>query len=330
MTTDAFRGEFAPNAFDGVLATGKFRFGSILTFIGYAGVFVGYIIIFMVSLFTVGFLEIRQANMADFNSLIAVLEERDGYADGHLDDPLKRVQAEHDFTYQASVDLVCPDSPGTTVIAGNQATRETGDPKASKTTPKTCAEMKQALLQHANELALTEREVRFRRANFPFYYDQYKDGITQKAPQIIPALRLLDSKSPLLTLWARSPFELIEMFLLVCMGLLGGVISVMRCFVDPKLKTPAIAEFFYKPAAGAAISLGVYVLFRAAQIFLGVQSEAGSGTVSTSIFLLAGLGLASGFCATDALAQIEAIATRLLRGSGRDATNGKSAENPAH
>jgi hypothetical protein len=138
----------------------------------------------------------------------------------------------------------------------------------------------------------------------------------------------LDSDSTLLTLWARSPFELIEMFLLVCMGLLGGVISVMRCFVDPKLKTPAIAEFFYKPAAGAAISLGVYVLFRAAQIFLGVQSEPGTGAVSTSIFLLAGLGLASGFCATDALAQIEAVATRLLRGSGRDGNGGGSAGTP--
>src|SRR3984893_6578930 len=131
--------------------------------------------------------------------------------------------------------------------------------------------------------------------------------------------------SPLLTLWARSPFELIEMFLLVCMGLLGGVISVMRCFVDPRLKSPARAEFFYKPAAGAAISLGVYVLFRAAQIFLGVRSEAGTGTVSTSIFLLAGLGLASGFCATDALAQIEAVATPLMRGSGRDTNGGGGA-----
>ncbi len=97
----------------------------------------------------------------------------------------------------------------------------------------------------------------------------------------------------------------------------------MRCFVDPSLKTPAIAEFFYKPAAGAAISLGVYVLFRAAQIFLGVQSlGSATATVSTSIFLLAGLGLASGFCATDALGQIEFVATRLLRNSGRGANSG--------
>jgi hypothetical protein len=94
------------------------------------------------------------------------------------------------------------------------------------------------------------------------------------------------------------------------------------------LKNPAVAEFFYKPAAGAAISLGVYVLFRAAQIFLGVQSETGTGTVSTSIFLLAGLGLASGFCAADALAQIEVLAKRLLRSSEPDANSGGSANNP--
>ena len=327
MTAATFRPEFDPMTLNTTLNLGKLKLALVLTFIGYASVFAGYLIIFMVSLLTVGFLEIRQANMADFNSLIAVLEERDGYADGHLDDPLKRVKDEHDFAYQASVDLVCADSAGATVITGNQRSTEAGDPRASKTNPKTCAETKQLLLQHANELSLTEREVRFRKANFPFYYDQYKDGITQKAPQIIPALRLLDSKFPLLTLWARSPFELIEMFLLVCMGLLGGVISVMRCFVDPSLKSPAIAEFFYKPAAGAAISLGVYVLFRAAQIFLGVQTQGGTGTVSTSVFLLAGLGLASGFCATDALAQIEAVAKRLLRSSGPDANRGRSADN---
>jgi hypothetical protein len=184
-------------------------------------------------------------------------------------------------------------------------------------------------------LSLAEDAARFRLANLPFYYDQYKDGITQKTPQIIPALRLLDSKSGWLTLWARSPFELIEMFLLVFMGMLGGAISVMRCLFDPSLKTPTIAEFFYRPAAGAAISIGVYVLFRAAQIFLGVQSQGGAATASTSIFLLAGLGLASGFCATEALGQIEFVATSLLRTSRgaisnpADNSRGSAAEHAA-
>src|SRR6266481_1032347 len=328
MTSDAFRPEFDTKAFDGARAAGKLKFASILTFIGYVCFFVGYLTIFLISLLTVGFLEIRQANMADFNALIAVLEQRDGYADDHLKKALASLRAEHD-AYRSQIDsLVCYDIAGATVVTDNARAAELANAEATSTNPKTCTEIKQTLQRHANELALTEDEMQFRAANLAFYYDQYKDGITRKAPQIIPALRLLDSDSPLLTLWARSPFELIEMFLLVCMGLLGGVISVMRCFVDPKLKSPAIAEFFYKPAAGAAISLGVYVLFRAAQIFLGVQGETGAGTVSTSIYLLAGLGLASGFCATDALAQIEAVATRLLRGSGRDGNGGGSAGTP--
>jgi hypothetical protein len=326
MTADAFRPEFDTKAIDSVFTAGKQKLGSLITFIGYVGVFVGYLTIFLISLLTVGFLEIREANMTDFNALIAVLEQRDGYKGDHLKRALDGLNAERE-AYRSRIDsLVCFDLAGATVVTENARVAELANSEASATNPKTCAEIKATLQRHANELALTEDEMRFRFANLPFWYDQYKDGITRKSPQIIPALRLLDSDSRLLTLWARSPFELIEMFLLVCMGLLGGVISVMRCFVDPKLKTPAIAEFFYKPAAGAAISLGVYVLFRAAQLFLGVQSDSGTGTVSTSIFLLAGLGLASGFCATDALAQIEAVAVRLLRRSGRDASGGAAGE----
>ena len=327
MTTDAFRTGFDPKTFDDVLDTGKLRLASILTFIGYAGVFVGYIIIFMTSLLTVGFLEIRQANMRDFDALIAVLDQRDRY---HLDDHLKKTLDEFGAkreAYRSWIDsLDCVKISGATAVTESGRATEAGILQASSTNPKTCAEIKETLQRHANELSLTEEEVRFKAANLAFFYDQYKDGITGKVPQIVPALQLLDSGSTLLNTWARSPFELIEMFLLVCMGLLGGVISVMRCFVDPSLKSPAIAEFFYKPAAGAAISLGVYVLFRAAQIFLGVQNQGGAATVSTSVFLLAGLGLASGFCATQALATIESVATRLLRSAGETRT--AQADNP--
>ena len=91
MATDTFHAGFVRKPANGGLAI-----------VAYAGVFLGYTIIFVISLLTVGFLEIRQANMSDFNALIAVLEERDGYADGHLDDPLKRVQAEREFAYWAS------------------------------------------------------------------------------------------------------------------------------------------------------------------------------------------------------------------------------------
>src|SRR5262249_48973710 len=157
-----------------------------------------------ISLLTVGFLEIRQANMGDFNSLIAVLEQRDGYDEAHLANALDRVRNVRDVYRSWIAQLDCTDiAPAAATAAGETDTK-----------PKTCAEIKETLQQHANQMALTEDEVRFRFANLQIYYDQYKDGITKKSPQIIPALRLLDSKSPLLTLWARSPFELVEMFLL--------------------------------------------------------------------------------------------------------------------
>jgi len=312
MTSDAFRPEFDTKAYDGTFAANKLKFGPILTFIGYVGVFVGYVTILIISLLTVAFLEIRQANVSDFNALIAMLEQRDGYADDHLARELALLTAERD-AYRSRIDsLVCFDVAGGTVVTESGSVAELASSEPGSTNRKSCAEIKATLQRHANELALIEDEIRFRSANLAFYYDQYKDGITRKAPQIIPVLRMLDSSNGWVSLWARF-FELTEMFLVVCMGLLGGVISVIRAFVDPSLKKPVIGEFFYKPAAGAAISLGVYVLFRAAQLFLGAQS--GATTVSTSIFLLAGLGLASGFCATQALATIESVATRLLRSS---------------
>lgn len=317
MTSDVFRPEFEPTSFKGGLAV-----------MGYVGVFAGYAIIFIVSLLTVGFLEIRQANMRDFNALIATLEERDGYADGHLNAELDRLHAKW-TAYRAMIaSLACSPVADAPLGAENRGMAVSGDHEASGLVPKTCAEIMALLNTYANELSLAEGEGRFRSASLDLYYDKYKDGITQKSPQIIPALRLLDSNSRLVTLWARSPFELIEMFLLVCMGMLGGAISVMRSLVDPAFRNPTGAEFFYKPAAGAAISLGVYVLFRAAQIFLGAENQSGGAAVSTSIFLLAGLGLASGFCATEALGQIESVAKRLLKGSGRDADRCKCADKP--
>ena len=317
MTTDVFRSEFDGRAFKGGLSV-----------FGYVGIFIGYAIIFVVSLLTVGFLEIRQTNMQDFNALIAVLEERDGYADGHLNAELDRIHTKW-LAYRAMLDsLVCSGPADAPLVTEDRDATVSGDPQASAANPKTCAEITALLNSFANELSLTEGEGRFRSANLDLYYDKYKDGMTQKTPQIIPALRLLDSHSKLVKLWARSPFELIEMFLLVCMGVLGGMISVIRCWVDPSLnRNPAIAEFFYRPAAGAAISLGVYVLFRAAQIFLGVAGQSGPTTASTSIFLLAGLGLASGFCATEALGMIESVAKRLLRSPSRDALGQRPAHN---
>ena len=72
MTADTFRPGFAPRIFDRIPSMGVSRLIPALNFIKYAFVFTGYLFIFIISFMTVSFLEIRQANMEDFNALIAV------------------------------------------------------------------------------------------------------------------------------------------------------------------------------------------------------------------------------------------------------------------
>jgi len=132
MTSDTFRPEFDPKTLNGALTAGKLNETSILTFIGYTGVFVGYMIIFMASLLTVGFLEIRQANMTDFNALIAVLDQRDRYnKDHHLEKTLDDFSAQREAYRSWIGSLACADIAATTVVTGNGRATEPGNRNCS-------------------------------------------------------------------------------------------------------------------------------------------------------------------------------------------------------
>jgi hypothetical protein len=165
MTADTFQSGFAPKAFDRIPTMGISRLIPALDFIKYACVFTGYLVIFIISFMTVGFLEIRQANMEDFNALIAVLEQRDRYKDHHVDADLKELRAKiNQYRFEIIDSFSCPDG-------------------ASNANTKTCAEATEASRQHYIELSRVEDAEIFRSANLSFYYDQYKDGITQKHPK---------------------------------------------------------------------------------------------------------------------------------------------------
>ena len=135
-------------------------------------------------------------------------------------------------------------------------------------------------------------------------------------PQIIPALRFLDSNSTLVSVWARSPFELMQMYLLVLMGMLGGMIKATEWLIKPMAK-PSWSEYFYKPVLGGVIALGVFVAFKATELIIIGPAPDGATTVAASVYLLAALGLVSGFGVDKAIEQIEkAAAGMFLAGSG--------------
>jgi hypothetical protein len=284
---------------------------------GVAGALIAvvYIAIFLACLLVVSLLEIRQANLVAFNSLVATLEQRDRFADPQngLDKELDQLKVERAAYSKLLADINCSEpaiaTPATQAkgsaggASGSQKQRDDG---------MSCEDVWDAANRHANALAVSEDETLFKIANQPLWYDQYIDGISQQAPQIIPLLGFLEGSHLL-----RSPFEIVEMVLLVCMGLLGGIIGVIRFFVDPSLPNPSISEFLYKPAAGGVLAFGTFVLFRASQLLLGVQDQGAAASGSTSIFLLAFLGLVSGLCANDAITQIEIASARMLRRNQR-------------
>jgi hypothetical protein len=286
-------------------------------------VFALYALLFLFTLVALGFIEIRQTNMTAFNSLIATLEQRDAYRRmlslGTFDALLTTIRSQHDDAQNLLKNLDCPKSESAAFDQTTTGASAIENAAGAAAVADGCSKLRNDLQQHLFSLTRAQDEILIKRGTLEQYYMQYRDGITQQAAQIIPALRFLDGDAgapPWVIPLARSSFEITAMVLLVCMGALGGVISLTRCFVEKNLPNPAIPELFYKPAMGAVVALGIYVLFRATQLFFTGSGQT-EGTASTSIFVLAALGLASGVCASDAIGQIEYLAARVLRRSGQ-------------
>jgi hypothetical protein len=274
--------------------------------IRYAAMGVCYLAIFVPALATLGLVEIRQAHLKDFDALIAMLEQRDRYDGPYFDRILSELTKQREQLQSLAATLSCPNA------APTQERRHPAEPpppsqNADSGTPipepKTCDEIRALVIAQLNDLTSVEDDLLFRRANLAAYYDNYQDGITEKSPALIPVLHIMNSRSRLLTAWTRAPLELLEMILLVFMGALGGVVSVAHRFFDPATANPSLLDLCYRPAAGAVMSLGVYVLIRA----------------SEQLFVLAFLGLVAGFVGSEAVRRIEFAAMRLFRNTERGA-----------
>jgi hypothetical protein len=323
MTTDGSRGEDNPPPIVTGPGIGSGMLAAILMVLrslAYLVAFAAYLAILIIAIATLGLIEIRQANLQNSNALIAMLDQKDYYGHNPFARDLSALAAEIDSYKNLRRDVSdCFGQPPAGTKDQNQAAAVTTVIRAIASAgtdlkPATCEELKTLVDQHLLELHWLQDRFRMKQAYLPKYYDEYIDGLRNKTPQLVPLLSYMESRVSAVTAWARLPLELLEMLLLIFMGALGAVIAVTRYFVDPSVPNPAARDLCYRPAAGAVIALGIYVLFRAAQLFFGGGGQDAT-TVSTSVFVLAALGLASGFCAKEAVAQIERVATRLLQGA---------------
>ena len=184
MTADIFRHEHnLPSAAVG-LAFSKQAFGHITKLIGYTAVLAVYVSIFIVSTSTLALIEIRRANLKDFDALIAMLEQQERYfTNGHLERALTDLANEIKQYREFTVLLPCPDKAkvpltGQTGAVGN-ASKIPNDTSAGQITePTSCAEVKAMADQKLYGLLALQDNLSFEKAELPKYYDEYTDGLS--------------------------------------------------------------------------------------------------------------------------------------------------------
>jgi len=281
------------------LSTAAGRAASVF---GYSVVAAAYAAIFVTALLTLGLILIRQTNIVNFNYLIASLDERDR-ATQQMPDILKRLQYNQQ-KYNETLNAITTCMPGK---VSPQSTNRAFDTQSAAAGPSLTCDDLLKIRDKSAELKKNELDILFKQANLKSWYQSNTDGIRKQMPQTIPALRFLDSAHSWVDVWARSPFELMQMYLLVLMGMLGGVIKATEWLIKPAA-TPSWFEYFYKPVLGGVIALGVFVAFKATELIIVGPASDGTATVAASVFLLAALGLVSGFGADKAPEQIEKAA----------------------
>jgi len=174
--------------------------GRVASFFGYSVVAVAYAAIFAATLLTLGLILVRQANVVNFNYLIATLDERDRVVK-HMPVALKRLQ-DNQQVYNEKLNGITTCEPGSMIHP--QDTNSAVDSQLAAAAPSLTCEDLQQIRSKAAELKKSELGMIFTQANLESWYQSNTDGIRKQMPQIIPALRFLDSNYTWVDVWARS------------------------------------------------------------------------------------------------------------------------------
>ena len=134
---------------------------------GVAGALIAvvYIAIFLACLLVVSLLEIRQANLVAFNSLVATLEQRDRFADPQngLDKELDQIKAERTAYSKLLADINCSEPViATPVTQAKGSAAGASDSQKQKENGLSCEDVRVAANRHANALVASEDETLFK------------------------------------------------------------------------------------------------------------------------------------------------------------------------
>jgi hypothetical protein len=109
------------------------------------------------------------------------------------------------------------------------------------------------------------------------------------------------------------PYDLLVMFLVILMGALGGVVRIVRSYLDTGLPSPASRDYFFVPTIGMVVAIGGYVLAKTGLLVLSSAKE----EASLSPFMIGLVGIISGLLAKEVIDRITSVGIPMLQGKSR-------------
>jgi hypothetical protein len=135
---------------------------------------------------------------------------------------------------------------------------------------------------------------------------QYSDLI--KGHQEFVALKECEKKW-YMKLLVDIPYDLLVLCLVMSMGLLGGMIRILREYGHPEHSDPPLKDYFFVPLIGAVVAIGGYILAKTGLLLLSTTG----GETSLSPFMVALVGMVSGLLAREVVDRIAAVGRKILK-----------------
>jgi hypothetical protein len=110
-------------------------------------------------------------------------------------------------------------------------------------------------------------------------------------------------------LFVIIPYDLLVLFLVVSMGLLGGIIRILRDYGTAGINNPPTKDYFLLPLIGAVVAIGGYILAKTGLLLL----SSGKGDTSLSPFMVGLVGMISGLLAKEVIDRISAYGHDILK-----------------
>ena len=105
-----------------------------------------------------------------------------------------------------------------------------------------------------------------------------------------------------------TPYDLLVLLLVMFMGLLGGMVRLLRDYGDTTKQNPRASDYFFVPMIGLVVAIGGYVLAKTGLLLLSSSRD----EHSLSPFMVGLVGIVSGLLAREVIEAIERAGRKLF------------------